>query len=224
MRDDHSMPTTPSVRPPRQSRTRESWQRVLDTGLELLETGGWEALTVSEVCRRCGISAPSLYARVDGRFGLFHAVYDYGMERVGATQARLAGAVRAEDGLDVAARNATEAMLRVFETHEGLLRAVILRASVDDQLRHRGSLESRAAIRGVMERVPGRRTAVEAAGRTVFAECVVRIIYGADFFTGSPESSEQFVDRLTAVVVATVSAAGPAIGGEEWPVEADARR
>ncbi|GHF18916.1 TetR/AcrR family transcriptional regulator [Pseudolysinimonas yzui] len=212
------MPTSPSVRPPRQDRTRESWQRVLDTGLDLLVSGGWDALTVSEVCRRCGISAPSLYARVDGKVGLFYAVYEYGMERVAATQARVVSTVRPEDGLETAARHAVEAMLNVFQAHEGLLRAVIIRASVDEELRRRGGLESRAAIRGLMERIPGRRAAVEAVGRTVFAECVVRIIYGVEFFTGQPESSAQFVDRLTALVVATVAVAGSAVDGEEWPV------
>jgi AcrR family transcriptional regulator len=218
MRDDRRMSTPRPVRPPAQERTRESWQRVLDTGLELLESGGWDALTVSEVCRRCGISAPSLYARVDGRLGLFHAIYDYGMQRVTATQVRLASEVRAGDRLETAARRAVEAMLGTFEAHEGLLRAVILRASVDEDLRRRGGVESRGAIRGVMERVPGRRSAVEAAGRTVFAECVLRIIYGDDFFTGQPESPPQFVDRLTALAVGAIAAAGPAIEGEEWPV------
>ncbi|MGB3911144.1 MAG: TetR/AcrR family transcriptional regulator [Pseudolysinimonas sp.] len=217
------MPTPPSarlpaVRPPKQDRTRESWQRILETGLELLETGGWEALTVSEVCRRCGISAPSLYARVDGRNGLFYAVYEYGMVRVASTQAQLAESVRPGEGLETAARRATEAMLETFERHGALLRAVILRASVDAEFRGRGAIESRIALRGVFEHVPGKRTAVEAAGRTVFSECVVRIIYGADFFTGDPESSEQFVDRLTTLIVGAVTAAGPPIEGEDWPV------
>lgn len=209
------------VRPPKQDRTRESWQRILDTGLELLETGGWDGLTVSEVCRRCGISAPSLYARVDGRAGLFSAVYEYGMQRVTATHLRLSTAVRTEDGLEVAARRATEAMLGVFEEHEGLLRAVILRASVDDDVRRRGGLGSRGAIRAVFERVPGRRDAVEAVGRTIFAECVVRIIYGGDFFTGQLESSRQFIDRLTALAVGAIAAAGPVVDDEEWPLPAE---
>jgi AcrR family transcriptional regulator len=215
------MPTPPSVRPPRQDRTRESWQRVLDTGLELLESGGWDALTVSEVCRRCGISAPSLYARVDGRLGLFYAVYDYGMQRVAASQARAAAEVRPEDGIEAAARQAVQAMLSVFEAHEGLLRAVIIRAAIDDELRRRGALLSRIAIRDLMGGVPGRRVAVEAVGRTIFAECVVRIIYGAEFFTPARESSERFVDRLTTLAVATIAAAGPAVDGAEWPVAVD---
>jgi AcrR family transcriptional regulator len=220
------MTTPPSahprvVRPPKQDRTRESWQRILDTGLELLETGGWEALTVSEVCRRCELSAPSLYARVDGRAGLFSAVYEYGMQRVTATHLRLGEAVRTEDGLAVAAQRATEAMLGVFEEHEGLLRAVILRASVDDDIRRRGGLGSRAAIRALFERVPGRRGAVEAVGRTIFAECVVRIIYGGDFFTGQLESSHQFIERLTSLAVGAIAAAGPVVEGERWPLPAE---
>jgi AcrR family transcriptional regulator len=203
MRDDRTMP--PSVRPPRQERTRESWQRVLDTGLELLVAGGWDALTVSEVCRRCGISAPSLYARVDGRAGLFLAVYDYGIAQVRATQT--SNAVPAEPlALDEAVAAAARGMLTTFQQHEGFLRAVILRASVDPELRVRGALESRWAIAQAMENVPGASPAVAAAGRMMFAECVLRIIYGDDFFTGAPEPAERFLARLTAVGAAIIRA------------------
>lgn len=209
MRDDRSMP--PSVRPPRQERTRETWQRVLDTGLELLIAGGWDALTVSEVCRRCGISAPSLYARVDGRAGLFLAVYDYGIAQVRATQT--SNAVPAEPlDVDQAVAAAAHGMLTTFRQHEGFLRAVILRASVDPELRERGALESRWAIAQAMENVPGEPSAVAAAGRVMFAESVLRIIYGEQFFTGSPDPDDRFVARLTAVGAAIIRAGA---SGEE---------
>jgi AcrR family transcriptional regulator len=219
MRDDRRVP--PSVRPPQQERTRASWQRVLDVGLELLSTGGWDALTVSEVCRRSGISAPSLYARVDGRAGLFLAVYDYGMAAVESTQRRNAVPAPADATLLEAVTAATTGLVRTFEEHRGLLSAVILRASVDADLRRRGAAESRWAIRQAMEKVPGDRRAVENAGRSIFAECVLRIIYGEDFLSGEPESVEAFIDRLSTAATAVIASAGEPGDDGSWPVPAD---
>jgi AcrR family transcriptional regulator len=203
MRDDRWMPTPPSVRPPQQERTRESWQRVLDVGLELLTTGGWDALTVSEVCRRCGISAPSLYARVDGRAGLFFAVYDYGIAQVAETQRRLAVPGPPGD-LASAVAGAAHGILTTFEEHAGFLRAVILRASVDPMLRERGRDLSAWAIREATQHVPGLPAAVYSAGRMMFAECVVRIIYGDDFFTEGPEPASVFLERLASTATAAI--------------------
>jgi AcrR family transcriptional regulator len=200
------MPTPPSVRPPQQERTRESWQRVLDVGLELLSTGGWDALTVSEVCRRCGISAPSLYARVDGRAGLFFAVYDYGIDQVAQTQRSLAVPGPPGD-LAAAVAAAARGMLGTFEAHAGLLRAVILRASVDPAVRERGRERSQWAIREAVQHVPGPPDAVFSAGRMMFAECVVRIIYGDDFFTERVETASEFLERLTFTATAAIQLA-----------------
>lgn len=218
LRDDRSVPPPPSVRPPQQDRTRETWQRVLDTGLELLEAGGWDALTISEVCRRCGISPPSLYARVDGRAGLFFAVWEYGIARVVETQRNLARAATPADDLAGAVRSAAEVMFGVFEAHDRFLRPVILRASVDLDLRTRGAAQSRFAIRLYMQDVPGRRTAVAAAGQAMFAECVVRIIYGDEFFLGRTESPAEFLNRIATAATATIAAAGPAVVDEDWPI------
>ena len=77
------------VREPKQARSREAWERVLEVGRQLIEEGGVPALTITEVCRRSGINAPSLYARVDGRAGLFAAVYERGMAEVRATEERM---------------------------------------------------------------------------------------------------------------------------------------
>jgi AcrR family transcriptional regulator len=73
----------------KQARSREAWGRVLAVGRHLVEEGGVEALTVTEVCRRSGISPPSLYARVDGKAGLFAAVYERGMADIASTEERV---------------------------------------------------------------------------------------------------------------------------------------
>jgi AcrR family transcriptional regulator len=47
-----------TVRAPRQARSRATWARVLDAGLELLEEGGYEAITIDALCLRASATPP----------------------------------------------------------------------------------------------------------------------------------------------------------------------
>src|SRR4051794_7304650 len=44
------------IRAPPQRRSREAWIRVLDTGVALLEEGGYEAITIAAVCKRAQVA------------------------------------------------------------------------------------------------------------------------------------------------------------------------
>jgi hypothetical protein len=72
-----------------------------------------------------------------------------------------------------------------------------------------------------MEQVPGDRRAVEAAGRSIFAECVLRIIYGDDFLSGAPEPVEAFIDRLSRAAAAAIFQAEDPDEAGPWPVPAE---
>ena len=53
------------VRPPKQRRSREAWNRVLDAGVAILEDGGYDAFTIAAVCERARVAPPAIYARTD---------------------------------------------------------------------------------------------------------------------------------------------------------------
>lgn len=189
------------VREPLQARSRASWERVISVGRELLETGGFEALTISEVCRRAEVTAPSIYARVDGRAGLFRAVYEDGMREVQATEdALFAGTVGS-----VAA--AVEAAATVFDRHAPLLRAVIRQAVEDPWLLERGAETSRRLQTRIAEALPSDDDAAAlSAARVVYESCAVRTMYGAGFWSDEPETFEAFCARVTRVVSSMVVA------------------
>jgi len=190
-------PTARAVREPRQARSRASWDRVVAVGRDLLAEGGYDALTITEVCRRAGVTAPSIYARVDGRAGLFRAVYEDVMRDV----------VASEDELFVAAApsvaGAVRATAEVFDRHEALLRAIIRQAVEDPALLAQGAATSRrlrsriAEALGTQDAVDGRGAA--SAARTIYEACVFRTIYGPRFWSDEPETLDQFCDRLTRV-------------------------
>ncbi len=57
------MVTSPTVRPPQQSRSRKTLNRILRAALELLEERGVEGVTVQDVVKRSGTSVGSFYHR-----------------------------------------------------------------------------------------------------------------------------------------------------------------
>ena len=84
--DDERGASELAVRAPRQRRTRDQWERILDAGVRLLEDGGYEAFTIAALCERAQVPPRALYARVDTKDELFLAVYEHGMRRLRASE------------------------------------------------------------------------------------------------------------------------------------------
>lgn len=194
---------TKTVRPARQLRSREGWERALAIASELFQEGGYEALSISEVCRRAGMSAPSLYARVDGLDGLFRAVFEQGMREVSATEDEL---LAATDGPPVEAMVA--AVSGIFTRHEAFLRAVIRRSTADPVLLAEGARRSRALTKRVADALPGDPEARRLAARTLYTECAFRVIYGERFWDPKGESADQFRAKLVALTEHILAPAG----------------
>jgi AcrR family transcriptional regulator len=62
------------ARAPKQSRSRQSYDRMLDAAAAIIDEGGLAALTLSEVSRRSKVSIGSIYCRVEGKEALLRAV------------------------------------------------------------------------------------------------------------------------------------------------------
>lgn len=196
------------VRAPQQERSKAAWRRALDAGCDLLESGGIEAVTVTEVCRLSRMSPPSLYARVDGRPGLLAAVFEHAMRRVrGFEDDQLAAVDPTRLAPEDRIRRVAHAMSEIFREQQSLLRPIIAASAVDDHIHARGVEEARR-VQGVMVallRLPPQIGHDIAA--MIFAELVVRTVYGADFTARPPEDGAAFVDRLTRMGLARAGAA-----------------
>lgn len=198
------------VRPPLQQRSRAAWERVLQVGVRLLESGGIEAVTVAEVCRLARVSPPSLYARVDGRAGLIAAIYEHAMIDIRAAEDDALCPLEA-DHLPVAARipRATAAMAESFRRSRRRLRPIIA-ASTQDEWIHRRGVEE--ALR-VQERVVRILGLPDETGRDIaamlFAELVMHTVYGGDFSALTPEGEPELVTRLTRMALARAGADHP---------------
>ena len=194
-------------REPQQDRSRQSWERVLVVGMELFEEHGWSGLTITEVCRRAKVSAPSIYARVDGKAGLFLAVHERWLAQIRATEVELTERhLRADVAATDAAESVARVVIGVFAEHHRALRALIDRSAHDPELLARGSAASRSMFEGLAERMPLSPEGGRAVIRAVYAECLMRVMYGAGFLMERDESEEAFEKRVLALARTLVSA------------------
>ena len=194
------------VRPPKQRRSREAWNRVLDAGVALLEDGGYDAFTIAAVCDRAQVAPPAIYARTTSKEALFLAVYERGIDQLRAEQ----GVFADEDrwaGLHPAelVRAAVAETVGISLRYERFLRAVVLVSAAHPEVRRRGSRYSQELGEGFAGIVLRARDAIrhedpEAAVRscfgTVFATSMIRVAYGPGFATPAPVDDDAFVADL----------------------------
>jgi AcrR family transcriptional regulator len=65
---------TTHSRAPKQRRSRESYDRMIDAAIEILQENGLHALTLAEVSRRSRVSIGSIYCRVKSKEDLIRAM------------------------------------------------------------------------------------------------------------------------------------------------------
>jgi AcrR family transcriptional regulator len=191
------------VRPPKQRRSREAWNRVLDAGVTLLEDGGYEAFTIAAVCDRAGVAPPAIYARTSTKDALFLAVYEHGIARLRAEQEVFTDAdhwARLEP--DELVRSAVAEMIGISLRHTEFLRAIVLTSAAHPEVQRRGSRHSRELgerFTTVLRRLAGVIThddpesAIWSCFDTLFGASMIRVAYGPAFATPVPVDDHRFV-------------------------------
>ena len=131
---------------PKQARSRRTLERIVAAGIQLLEEGGPDAVTVQAVVRRARSSVGSFYARFQGKDDLLEHL----REQVrSSTEAEWKGAVAAEPwegSLEQAAARAVELLLERRPRYDARLRTAsrLVSAGEDAELR-RKALDELAA-------------------------------------------------------------------------------
>lgn len=116
------------IRPPRQARSQETLDRILDAAEALVAEKGFEDSPVSEIVQRAESSVGAFYARFHDKEGLLHALYErYYEEAVATTDATLApdrweGAEAAE-----LVEVVIPFLVSIFRERRGLMRAFVVR-------------------------------------------------------------------------------------------------
>jgi len=132
--------TSQTVRPPKQKRSRESYERVLDAAHGLLEENGFEGFTVQEVAARANVSVGAIYERFGNKETLLRTVH----ARLMDTMAEFDSGEAVVEPSN--AREVIELLVRrvaaTMGAHRAILRAFMHLGALDEVISSRGSLES----------------------------------------------------------------------------------
>jgi AcrR family transcriptional regulator len=129
---------------PRQKRSRESLERLLDAAEEQMSAVGIESFTVSDVVRRADLSVGAFYARFPDKKALLHAVQDRFHTRVepllhAEMRDRCAGAQTLAQAVD----RLIDTLAKHFTDHRELSRAFMMSSVFDPVMRARGEQVNR---------------------------------------------------------------------------------
>ena len=194
-----------TVRPPKQRRSRQSYERVLDAAHALLEQNGFEGLTVQEVAARSGVSVGAIYERFGNKETLLRDVHARLMESM-SQAGDLAGGP-AEGAHDAAAAVAAmvDAMARVMNDNRKALRAFMHLGAVDEVISARGSQASIALSKTFKRaltpyaaefRHPEPEVALDVAFRIAYSTLARQVMYGPVFESDRRLSWKRLVEEI----------------------------
>ena len=124
--------TTPRFRPPQQSRSQATLDRILDAAEEVLEEKSFSEATLAEIMDRAGVTVGAFYRRFPDKDALLHLLDN----RFFAEVHELAQSTLGDGQWDGArvpqiVHRFTEVVVRLFRERRGLLRSLFLRARTD---------------------------------------------------------------------------------------------
>jgi len=208
-----------SVRPATQDRSRQSQQRVLDAGEQILAEHGYDGFSIAEVSERSGVSVGSIYQRFRNKDVLFTALQDQILKRLDREQEQLFLDIQTDGLSDDAVINAAiQGMADHFQRHEALLRVMILRGATDEETRARGSQSSLALARHfetfLIDHVrrfahEDPRIATDVSFRMIYASLTRRIMSGPTFESATAIDWDRFVSEMSRACRAYLIGATP---------------
>jgi AcrR family transcriptional regulator len=201
-----------SVRTPKQKRSQESLERVLEASRWLLEEKRFDAFTIQDVSQRSGVSVGAIYERFGNKEGLLRAVHQRAMEAIRKEH----GAFAADDGYPGARAHevvaaAVRSMADIFRRHEKLFRAFMHLGAADDEIHRRRVQETVDLSRRFAAEILLRRDeithaepekAVDVAFRMAFSTFSRRTMHGPAFESDRAIGWEELADEVATACVA----------------------
>jgi AcrR family transcriptional regulator len=182
--------TDTSVRPPKQKRSQQSLERVLEASTRLLEEKGFDAFTIQDVSQRADVSVGAIYARFGSKESLLRSVHRHAMERMRAEHDSVAAVDRPSGTAREVIAAAVQTVAGIFRGNEELLRAFMHLGAVDDEIARRGSENSIDLAKQFEETVlrhrdeinhPDPEKAVDVAFRMTYCTFARQVMYGPTF-------------------------------------------
>lgn len=207
-----------AVRPPKQRRSRESYERVLGAARALLEENGFEGLKVQEVAARSGVSVGAIYERFGNKETLLRDVHARLMQTMSQDNDSLGELAASAGGAAAAVAAVVAGMARVMNDNRKALRAFMHLGAVDEVISARGSRASialsktfkRALLPHAAEfRHPDPEVALDVAFRIAYSTLARQVMYGPVFESDRRLGWKRLVDEIGAACAAYLLSAPP---------------
>jgi AcrR family transcriptional regulator len=194
-----------TVKPPKQRRSRESYERVLDAAHALLEENGFEGLTVQEVAARSLVSVGAIYERFGNKETLLRAVHARLMESMLEADAVAGDPTAGAETPAGAIADAVAALAQTLNNNRRALRAFMHLGAVDEVISARGSQASIAVSKNFKRvlkpyssafRHPDPDVALDVAFRITYSTLARQVMYGPVFESDRRVSWRRLVDEI----------------------------
>lgn len=200
-----------AVRPPKQRRSRESYERVLEAAHALLEENGFDGFTVQDVARRSAVSVGAIYERFGNKETLLRDVHARLMESMSQDEETGARPAVTAEAATAAIAASVAGVARVMSENRKALRAFMHLGAVDGVISARGSAASidlcRRFKRSLMPyaaefRHPHPEVALDVAFRITYSTLARQVMYGPVFESDRRLSWKRLVDELSVACAA----------------------
>jgi AcrR family transcriptional regulator len=187
---------SPMSKPPKQERSRASFEKALEAAADLMRERGDDSFTLQEVSQRSGVSIGSIYGRVEGKAELVRAVQDRILGGLGPRQEAFVDAMRRQGGpLVTFIPRMIEEWAELMRSNATILRAIMTVANRDPQIEQRGSqshtrFKARLIELILEHRDEIRRENPERAAEACFTICYSTIARYLGFGTSSDASGQ----------------------------------
>lgn len=137
-------------REPKQARSRQSLEKVLEATLALLEERGNDEFTLADVSALSAVSIGSIYARFKGKDELIRVAHNRKLDDIDAESSRLFEALPTNpgEGLESVLREAVDETILILRRHAGILRPLLILAARDETISQRGRASHAALAAG----------------------------------------------------------------------------
>ena len=198
------------LRPPRQRRSRDSLDRVMRAGLELLREGGYEAFTIAELSRRAGVSVGTVYGRFASKRALFLAIHRGYVEQMNGEWSLTESEANSLPTPELIRRLVSE-VVGGFERHGRTLRVFMLRAGTDEDVYKQAQegiallsarFNSPLLARADQLAHPDPKVGADVAFHMVFGTAARRAMYGSALESGIELSWTRLADEMGTACVA----------------------
>jgi len=192
--------------PPKQSRSSETMERILDACESLLRQRSFTEISTYDLCIEANASASSLYARFPTKGSILHALIDRRGDRIREHVENARCRLRAAGDLDL--EDLTRALVEELTHFARQNDHLELAIAADETARARARRDSDAALEWLLDEVGAAMAVDDPAGRLRLefalraASAIVHRAIGSNVgFLGHMElTDEELVDEVTCLV------------------------